>query len=254
MTAWQDEPPLSRRQARQNERGDSVDASSVDQLSGEVPMVDAPAFGGFEGWDAQARAAQAPAVTPPPAQVEPAAGSQTADPQSPESQAVEPQASGRRSRRAYVPVEAEPLEYNTQGRQLATPEDQGTLRPRSTRPDADSASLTPTDTPEAQAPAYRVRDFSPEGRRTAFTSTTPEPSWAPPAGAGPAAGPLDYFTQASPAPVQAEPVQAEPAQVEPAQVDPVQPERAQAEPEPVALAPVPTIAPLAFAPPTAPVA
>lgn len=78
------------------------------------------------------------------------------------------------------PLTAEPLGYATQARP-ATPVDEPPLRrPRS----SGTAPVAP------ESPAYRVRDFSPEGRGTSFSSTAPAP-WTPPAAGS---GDLDYHT------------------------------------------------------------
>ncbi len=150
MTAWQDQPPLgnkplSRRQARQSERGGDTDGQvDVDQTSAEQPD-----FTNFAraGWDAEARRVAAAA-----APVE----QQHQQPTSRRSQ---------RSLQAVEPADTEPLEYLTQGRPQAPSTDGQQVRRR-------SVSAVDNEIPTS-APAYRVRDFSPEGR-PAFSSTMPE--------------------------------------------------------------------------------
>jgi hypothetical protein len=172
MTAWQDQPPLgnqqlSRRQVRQNERGDAVDVAPT-------PAEQAD-FAGFprEGWDTEARRVAA-----------------TTQAQRPE----DPQAATRRSQRSLQAVEPqapEPLNYATQGRPQTQNPDGQQLRRRSA---STVDGQQPQDAaPQQSSPSYRVRDFSPEGRRTSFSSTTPVEAAAP--------EDLQYRTQGSPAQV-----------------------------------------------------
>ena len=172
MTAWQDQPPLgskplSRRQARQSERGGDTDG----QVDVAKTSAEQPDFTNFarEGWDAQAR--RVAAATPP--------SSQQQQPTSRRSQrslqAVEP-SQALEAAEAVEPTQAvettqgnqalpEPLEYLTQGRPQAPSTDGQQFRRR-------SVSAVDNEIPTA-APAYRVRDFSPEGRPS-FSSTMPE--------------------------------------------------------------------------------
>lgn len=189
MTAWQDQPPLSRRQARRNERGDVVEPLvSVDQLP-----VEPPAYAGFPGWDAEARRAPAPTPETP---------------------------VGRRAQRAVEagPLEPEPLEYITQARPPVPNYDGPSFRPRSAP--AAAPEDRQVETPESGRQGYRVRDFSPEGRRSAFTATTPEAPvpdsvWTPSAPSA-VPVPLEYHTQGNlplvPAPIP--PQAAPPAQLQ----------------------------------------
>lgn len=228
MTAWQNQPPQSRRQLRLNERagahdGDAVDnrqqdsqvgvAESVEpstiqhpavQQSGVEPPRDAFAR---PGWDAPARRDAVASESPA------SAASQ------PRSRAEAAIASGRRSLHSFphaAPAEprgneprsadlhdtdsrnadsheagshnAEPLDYFTQGRSQV---------PVYGGPSFGVNAVTPppADTDEAGQPgatagSYRIRDFSPESRRSAFSSTA-EP--APPSAS--TGGQLDYYTQ-----------------------------------------------------------
>ncbi len=165
MTAWQDQPPqsnkpLSRRQVRQNERGDAT--SAVVDLPAQSSVQ--PDFSSFarEGWETEAR--RIAAATPPPAQQQPAS---------------------RRSQRPLQAVDpgngvGEPLEYVTQARQQAQSPDGQSLRRRSApavqQPsEQQSFGQQPPSPVPFEQQGYRVRDFSPEGR-PAFSSTTPETS------------------------------------------------------------------------------
>jgi hypothetical protein len=233
MTAWQDEPPQSRRQARQNERGASADA--------QVGLAPVPQtrdnFEGLsrEGWDSRARRA----ATPPPAHQ---GGEQ------PRSRADAAIASGRRAQRPAAPavlpetaaaetaqdgnvqlgaesfnpesfnpepstaepLNPEPLHYVTQGRPQVPNYDGPSFRggaltpqPGSELPATEALDVQPLAT---DAPAYRVRDYSPESRRSAFSSTTPESAsaWTPPTSVP--GGDLDYQTQQNLPPVTPAPV------------------------------------------------
>ncbi|MCU1414383.1 MAG: hypothetical protein JWN80_1723 [Microbacteriaceae bacterium] len=211
MTAWQDQPPqsnkpLSRRQVRQNERGDATGAV-VDLPAEPAAQSDFSSFA-REGWDTEAR--RIAAATPLNSQ------------QMPQQQPAQ-QPSSRRSQRSLQAVDpnqgaAEPLEYLTQARPQAQSPDGQQLRRRSA-PAVDQPGIAPQTAfvpqpaqplPFEQQPSYRVRDFSPEGRPS-FSSTTPETSErAVPEN-------LQYRTQGTPPP--AAPVTAPPA----AYVPPVQP-------------------------------
>lgn len=90
------------------------------------------------------------------------------------------------------PPGPEPLHYTTQVRPQMPHYDGQSFRARK----GDDAPAS------ADAPAYRLRDFSPEARGTSFTATQPTPSaaWAPPSTGS---GDLDYHTSveaARPAP------------------------------------------------------
>jgi hypothetical protein len=267
MTAWQDQPPQSRRQARQNERGTTPDAQAgVAQLS---PHSDN--FEGFprDGWESQADAS---AATPPPAgATPPEAGSTPPEGERSRARAARPGVRGRRAQSPFpqtppaqpitvrsspsadatvksdatqsqteqspaaaqaTPLQAtpEPLHYVTQSRPQIPNYDGPSFRGGTLAPRADAArpepELPPTEALEVQRPesgAYRVRDFRPESRRSAFSSTAPTSAslWTPPA-VGSSAD-LDYQTQQglTPTPVAAsQPAAVEPAAVEPAIVEP----------------------------------
>jgi hypothetical protein len=154
MTAWQDQPPLSRkplsrRQVREGERGDLADAS-VDLARASFPQPPVPSSG-HEGWDTEARRIAAASI-PAPHQQEPAS---------------------RRSQRSLQAVDpfsdpgAEPLEYLTQARPQAQSPDGQQFRRRSV------SAVDPQQQGYGQQQNYRLRDFSPEARPI-FSSTVPE--------------------------------------------------------------------------------
>jgi hypothetical protein len=77
----------------------------------------------------------------------------------------------------------EPLNYSTTSRPPLPQYDGQNLRPRRTVESADQGELSPSaPLPDQNAPGYRARDFSPEGRRAVA------PSWAPQYGAPTAHG------------------------------------------------------------------
>jgi len=167
MTTFQDLPPQSRRAVRQSERdGDTSSQVASGSLPTAQPFLPAPA---------------ATAEGQQPAPQQPAA----------------PPASGRRSRAAApsglvdMPTTPptgypapEPLTYTTQ----ATPAfQQQQPAPAPAQPATEQQA---SEQYSAEQQAYRVRDFSPEGRRAAQTGAPQQP----------AAAPLDYRTQAGPPP------------------------------------------------------
>ncbi|TBN57034.1 hypothetical protein EYE40_06260 [Glaciihabitans arcticus] len=163
MTTFQDPPPHSRRAVRQSERGENPDAqANFAQFTGDQPV--APAENPAEGAEN--------------AVAEPFAGP------APTGRRARAAAPDDRDAQATTPPQAEPLNYATQG-------------------GASTSAHEPWAQPSthAQAPeqAYRVRDFSPEGRRTASAPQQPQP-WATTPGARPTEGaaPLEYRTQAAP--------------------------------------------------------
>jgi len=163
MTAWHDQPPLSRRQARQNQRNEAE--SSVAQLSGEVPLFPVYSGGAQDG--------AAPESPAPPSR---------------------PRPGGRRAlREAAQPAlpQAEPLEYQTQGRPQVPSYDGPSFGGHQAAPAPEGRQAPLGESDETPRQPYRVRDFSPEGRRSAFRSTTPET---------PGSAPLEYHTQGAPVP------------------------------------------------------
>ncbi len=206
MTAWQDQPPLSRRQVRQNERGESQGRVDVSPENA-AENAQEPTFGGFarEGWDADARRSDASpsqatgpsptgdfgarsGVTPVPGgrraqrTQQPAAGSQTSEYRPAEQRPAGP-ASQSGSQYASEP---EPLNYSTQGRiEHPAPDASASRRRALTAVPAQDES-----TGAGEQGVFRVRDFSPEGRRASFAPTSPPPVQR--------AADLDYRTQGAP--------------------------------------------------------
>lgn len=206
MTTFQDLPPQSRRAIRLSERAETNGPQQT------TPPESPVTYNQFTG-------EQPPVVNP------------TLH-QTPVSQP-----SGRRSRAAspdglvdipttppegFTTPQAEPLTYATQGSPVA--------------PEQASPPATPTDQP------YRVRDFSPEGRRAAQQPAQPT-AWQNPPQQSPDAAPLDYRTQAGPPVVSAPPAAAAP-EVETVEAPAEQPEQPQAAPSaflpPSQAAPQPT--------------
>jgi len=178
MTTFQDPQPQSRRAVRQSERGEAAESSV-----GFTQPTDAPAM------PQTFTDAEAPHDWTPPA------------------------ASGRRSAQPADDASstgAEPLNYSTQARPNVPSYDGPSFRPRSSA-NAPRATddLAPTEAiQKVDQPTYRVRDYSPEGRRAA----APAPSWispvppaAPVVSQTPAPAPLDYQTEVRSAPVQPTP-------------------------------------------------
>ncbi|MET4780599.1 hypothetical protein [Glaciihabitans sp. UYNi722] len=210
MTAWQDRPPVSRRQVRQNERGDAVDS----QVSLAQNPTDQAEFGPFprEGWNTDARATAAPEA---PARTDGvvvrgrraqlqfpslAPKDQAPKDQTPQTEDEAPQQT------PDVPT-PEPLSYITQGRPQVPSYDGPSFRGRSNS----AAPDQPTDASQgsdAEKP-YRERDFSPEGRRSTFTSVPRAQAWTPPAASTDEPSELDYHTQAAPVPASVTPPRVE---------------------------------------------
>src|SRR4051795_6956628 len=72
------------------------------------------------------------------------------------------------------PLNAEPLNYATTTRPPLPQYDGQNLRPRRTAETPEHADLPPTEAlPRQDAPSYRPKDYSPEGRRSVT------PNWAP---------------------------------------------------------------------------
>jgi hypothetical protein len=179
MTTFHEPPPLSRRAVRQSERGETTETQSA---FGPISIQEQPAPQFFsdpsaprEMWDTVARRA-------------------SSIPQ-PEPRREAPQGAGRRSSGASPSEPAgEPLTYATQGKPSSVPSYDGpSFRNRQVESDAQP----PTQAlQKADQPTYRVRDFSPEGRRASSPATAP--SWSSPVEQVPApAVDLDYFTQAN---------------------------------------------------------
>ena len=206
MTTFQDPPHQSRRAVRESEREERLAADAASEVR------DAPAAGTPDsGAPASAHSVQsiasvasvASVVEPEPADAAPVVRS-----------------SGRRASRAAAQpglielqntdgssasaaAEGEPLEYATKGRRQVPsydgpgPSFAQRLREAeasSSRQDSEAAAVANAT---GEQPQFRVRDFSPEGRRSAAYPSQPPPA-APTPAAEQAPADLDYRTQAAP--------------------------------------------------------
>jgi hypothetical protein len=178
MTTFQDPKPQSRRAARQSERGESAESQVAPDSFSAQPTQQAPQYysnpaTSGDMWDTTARRA---AQLPPAAPQEPAptSGRRSSAPEGPPS---------------GEPLNGEPLNYSTQARQPVPSYDGPSFR-REPVPQQPEDALPPTQAlQQADQPAYRVRDFSPEaGRRAA----APTPTWG---SETQAPSDLDYYTQ-----------------------------------------------------------
>ena len=151
MTTFQDPQPQSRRAVRQSERDDGSEAPvGFTQFPAQPAPAAAPQYYADQDaqrdmWDTNARrAAQLPA-TP-----------------APRSDAAVP---GRRAAAAanQPPAAAEPLNYSTASRQSSNP----SYDPQSFRSRLDARQAQPEALQTGDQSSFRVRDFSPEGRRAA---------------------------------------------------------------------------------------
>ena len=209
MTTFQDLPPQSRRAVRESERGERQAASAeYDNFTVPASEADAtPAQNADQAPDATADAAQNPPIVRPSGRRAQRAAAQPG--------LVEVENSdGRSATAAGGSQNAEPLDYITQQRSSIPsydgpgPSFAERLR-QAAKPTPDL--LDEPDAPaEAAQPQFRVRDFSPEGRRSAGYSQQPIPAPA----AEPAPTDLDYRTQqAPPAAAAPTPTRASPAAV-----------------------------------------
>lgn len=181
MTTFHDPQPLSRRAARQSERGETPAAQeSFSQQPPAAPQYYSDPAASKDMWDTTARrAAQLPTT----------------------GHRAEEHPSGRRAATpaAQPPAVAEPLTYSTQQRPQVPSYDGPSFRVQLT-PETPQDALPPTQAiPQTEQPSYRVRDFSPEGRRAAPSAgqSTSFPPVGPPTD-------LDYHTavrDAPPAPI-----------------------------------------------------
>lgn len=147
MTTFQDPQPQSRRAVRQNERAETIEngfAPFPPNQAATAPDYYGDPSAARELWDTTGRRA-----------------SQSA-PASPRTEA--PATSGRRAAPPPPPA-AEPLTYATQSRSPVPSYDGPTFQPPPTL-----APGVPTEQPQ-----YRVRDFSPEGRRLAQAAPVAQP-------------------------------------------------------------------------------
>jgi hypothetical protein len=169
MTAWQDQPPVSRRQVRQTERDGTVDSSS--SLDPDAPQETPFASLARQGWEADARRSPAPEGSP---------SGHTAS------------AGGRRAQQPATnhqpdaPAPApEPLAYITQARPQVPSYEGASFRRLSIAADPERSEPSEGTTDAGRAPAgdqptFRTRDYSPDGRRSAFRPLGPPLNWAPP--------------------------------------------------------------------------
>jgi hypothetical protein len=175
MTTFHDQPPQSRRAARQSERADGADSQAgFTETQGVAPQQYSAPEGDM--WDTTSRrAAQLPPVS-----------------------LTEEAPQGRRAA-TPTPSLPEPLNYSTQSRPAVPSYDGPSFRSRSSSGPQpvpfDPSAQPPTQAiPTSEQPSYRVRDFSPEGR-----SSPGESLWSePPAPTAPvsAASDLNYQTEA----------------------------------------------------------
>ena len=203
MTTFQDPQPQSRRAVRQSERGEAPETPApFSEQAPAAPQFYSDAAAPHDMWDTTARrAAQLPSAT-----------QRTDAPAAP---------SGRRAAAPAAPATpvAEPLTYSTQQKPAVPSYDGPSFRARPTpeTPAQESEALPPTQMlPKVEQPSYRVRDYSPEGRRSAPAF---DQGWS----AKPATPPtdLDYHTEAGSAlvsPPPAAPIAEVPASVAPVAV------------------------------------
>ncbi|MCU1508298.1 MAG: hypothetical protein JWQ12_563 [Glaciihabitans sp.] len=164
MTTFQDLPPQSRRAVRQSERDETAADATVGTPSGDAPQ---PSYSFDPG-------AEAPdAVASSDASAEPTRGRR-----------AQPAAGPRVQGSQNFPGGYEPLDYATQARPQVPSYDGPSFRNRPIAPVDGAVDAAPAD---PAAPAYKVRDFSPEGRRAALSREA--------AAAAPAPAALDYNTQ-----------------------------------------------------------
>ncbi|MDF1478763.1 hypothetical protein PYV02_06650 [Leifsonia sp. H3M29-4] len=164
MTTFHEPQPQSRRAVRQNERAETSGSGFVPfppNQAATAPNYFADPNAPRDMWDTTARRAAQPPAAP---------------------RTETPTTSGRRAAAAPQP-EAEPLTYTTQGGNAPVFEAPA-YQPA---PPAAQPVLPPTEAIQEQ-PAYRVRDFSPEGRRAARAAEA-APSF-------PAPTDLEYHTEA----------------------------------------------------------
>lgn len=243
MTAWQDQPPQSRRQLRLNERSGAHDDGAQNDFpqAGQSDAVatpeSQPEVFPHAGWDAASRRSSNVPEEHSPEEYSPAAHSPVAQHRSRAEAAV---ANGRRSQPGFpysIPTApeheshqadrprghrgeakaedqgaaqpfaeprqgttssvGEPLEYFTQLRSQVPAYGGPSFGVSAVAPPTPSAATPQTEAASSDAAQssqpYRIRDFSPESRRSAFSSTSEATTaeWNQPD----APGNLDYYTQ-----------------------------------------------------------
>ncbi len=155
MTAWHDQPPVSRRQVRQTERDEDVDLSSTPELN----TPEDTSFAGIarQGWEAEARRASLPQGEPARPEGEP------------ESRANSAVARGRRvqqpaSNERVAEIEPETLARVTQARPQVPSYDGASFRDRaiSAVPQPISTQPTSAQAIEAESPTPSADTSRPE--------------------------------------------------------------------------------------------
>ena len=165
MTAWHDEPPVSRRQVRQTERDEDVVVPSTPEQNAPEDTT----FTGIarQGWEAEARRV-------------------TSSQEAPENR---PEGATGRGRRVQQPasnergVETEPesLAHITQARPQVPSYDGASFRGHAITAAPGDSDLPKPAEPAKNQPDFRTRDFSPsETDRSAFRPVGPPLNWAPP--------------------------------------------------------------------------
>jgi hypothetical protein len=190
MTAWQDQPPVSRRQVRQAERDETVvpqstseqlkseqagpDQTSPEQADPDQNLAGDTSFAGLarQGWDAEARRTSTPQRVP-------------------ESSVEATVARGRRvqqpaTNERAAGIDPEPLAFITQARPQVPNYDGRTLRESAVSAVSEGSGLpetleVPDERTTRERSDFRTRDFSPpESGRSAFRPVSPSLNWAPP--------------------------------------------------------------------------
>ena len=155
MTAWHDQPPVSRRQVRQTERDEDVDLSSTPEQN----TPEDTSFAGIarQGWEAEARRASLPQGEPARPEGEP------------ESRANSAVARGRRvqqpaSNERVAEIEPETLARVTQARPQVPSYDGASFRDRaiSAVPQPISTQPTSAQAIEAESPTPSADTSRPE--------------------------------------------------------------------------------------------
>ena len=165
MTAWHDQPPVSRRQIRQTERDENVDPPSSPKQDASEDTT----FAGIarQGWEAEARRATSPQGAP-------------------ESRPERAIARGRRvqqpaSNERGVETGPESLAYIAQVRPQVPNQDGPTIRGHQITAAPEVSDEPKLVEPALDQPDFRTRDFSPsETGRSAFRPVGPPLNWAPP--------------------------------------------------------------------------
>ena len=212
MTTFQDPPHQSRRAVRESEREERLAADAASEAR-DAPAAATP----DSGAPASAHSVQSIASVQSIGSV--ASVASVVEPE-PADAAPVVRSSGRRASRAAAQpglielqntdgssastaAEGEPLEYATKGRRQVPsydgpgPSFAQRLREAEASSSRQEAEAAATANATGEQPQFRVRDFSPEGRRSAAYPSQPPPA-APTPTAEQAPADLDYRTQAAP--------------------------------------------------------